>query len=135
MSFSTKRAIPMLHAYEETKQTSLSYQKKRNVSRKSTVEIDFSKDKTMKRVEMDISMTMQEPVEQVNATEVVIMTVLTMIQITICPTLTTIEVSLQAQVSDHVLLTRKRHHRCPQKPWSTIDISTVKTTKPAKRWP
>ena len=88
----------MLHAYEETKQTSLSYQKKRNVSRKSTVEIDFSKDKTMKRVEMDFSMTTQETVEQVKATEVVIMTVLTMIQITICPTLTTVEVSLQVQV-------------------------------------
>ena len=49
----------------------------------------------LKRVEMDFSMTTQEPVEQVKATEVVIMTVLTMIQTTICPTLTIIEVPLQ----------------------------------------
>jgi hypothetical protein len=76
------------------------------------MEMDFSKHKTMKqehktmkqehktmkRVEMDFSMTTQETVEQVKATEVVIMTVLTMIQITICPTLTTVEVSLQVQV-------------------------------------
>jgi hypothetical protein len=40
-------------------------------------------------------MTTQEPVEQVKATEVVIMTVLTMIQTRICPT--TVEVSLQVQ--------------------------------------
>jgi hypothetical protein len=52
----------------------------------------------LKWVEMDFPMTMQKPVEQVTATEVVIMTVLTMIQITICPTLTTVEVSLQVQV-------------------------------------
>jgi hypothetical protein len=52
----------------------------------------------LKPVEMDFSMTTQEPVEQVKATEVVIMTVLMMIQITICPTLTTVEVSLQVQV-------------------------------------
>ena len=78
--------MPTHHAYTETKQTSLSYQKRQNMSRK------------LKRVEMDFSMTTQEPVEQVQATEVVIMTVLTMIQITICPTLTTVEVSLQVQV-------------------------------------
>jgi hypothetical protein len=52
----------------------------------------------LKWVEMDFSITTQEPVEQVKATEVVIMTVLMMIQITICPTLTTVEVSLQVQV-------------------------------------
>jgi hypothetical protein len=62
------------------------------------VEMDFSKHKTMKRVEMDFSMTTQETVEQVNTTEMVIMTVPTMIQITICLTLTTVEVSLQVQV-------------------------------------
>ena len=62
------------------------------------MEMDFSKHKTMKRVEMDFSMTTQEPVEQVKAMEVVIMTVLTMIQITICLTLPTVEVSLQVQV-------------------------------------
>ena len=76
--------MPMHHVYKETKQTSLNYQKRRNMSRK------------LKWVEMDFSMTAQEPVEQVKATEVVIMTVLTMIQPTICPT--TIEVSLQVQV-------------------------------------
>ena len=62
------------------------------------MEMDFSKHKTMKRVEMDFSMTTQEPVEQVKAMQMVIMTVLTMIQTTICPTLTTVEVSLQEQV-------------------------------------
>jgi len=98
MSFSTRKGMPMLHAYKETKQTSLSYQKRRNISRKSTVEIDFTKHITMKRVEMDFSMTTQEPVEQVKAMEMVIMTVLTMIQTTICPTLTTVKVSLQDQV-------------------------------------
>jgi hypothetical protein len=96
MSFLTRRGMPTLPAYKETKQTSLSYQKRRNISRKSTVEMDFSKHNTVKRVEMDFSMTMQEPVEQVKATDVVIMTVLMMIQITLCPT--TVEVSLQVQV-------------------------------------
>jgi hypothetical protein len=70
-----------------------------------TVEMDFSKHKKLKQVEMDFSkhqtmnfsMTTQETVEQVKATEVVIMTGLTMIQITICPMLTTVEVSLQVQ--------------------------------------
>jgi hypothetical protein len=61
--------------------------------------MEFSKHKILKRVEMDFSMTTQEPVEQVKAMEVVIMTVLTMIQMKpICPTLTTVEVSLQVQV-------------------------------------
>ena len=78
--------MPTHHAYTETKQTSLSYQKRQNMLRK------------LKRVEMDFSMTTQEPLEQVKATEVVIMTVLTIIQITICPMLTTVEVSLQVQV-------------------------------------
>ena len=65
------------------------------------MEMDFAMHKSMKQehkamkwVEMDFSMTTQETVEQVKATDVVIMTVLTMIQITICPTLTTVEVSL-----------------------------------------
>jgi hypothetical protein len=84
MSFLTRRGMPTHHAYTETKQTSLSYQKRQNMLKK------------LNRVEMDFSMTTQEPVEQVKATEVVIMTVLTMIQTTICPT--TVEVSLQVQV-------------------------------------
>jgi len=49
-------------------------------------------------VEIDFCITTQEPVEEVKATEVVIMTVLTMIQTTFCPMLTIIEVSLQVQV-------------------------------------
>ena len=49
----------------------------------------------LKRVKMDFCMPMQEPVEQVKTTAVVIMTVQTMIQTTICPTLTIIEVPLQ----------------------------------------
>jgi hypothetical protein len=60
--------------------------------------MDVSKQKTMKRVEMDLFMATQETVEQVKATEVAIITVLTMIQITLCPTLTTVDVSLQVQV-------------------------------------
>jgi hypothetical protein len=68
----------------ETKQTSLNYQKKPNISRK------------LKRVEIYFSMTTQEPVQQEKATEVLIMTGLTMIQTTICPT--TAEVSLHVQV-------------------------------------
>jgi len=97
MSFETRRGIPTLHVYLETIETSLSYQKKDDISRKLAVEMDFSKHKTMNRVEMDVSMTTEEQVHQVKATEVVIMTVLTMIPITICPTLTTVEVSLQVQ--------------------------------------
>jgi len=50
-----RRGIPTLHVYPETTQTSLSYQKRRNILRKSTVEMDFSKHKTMKQVEMDFS--------------------------------------------------------------------------------
>ena len=47
---------------------------------------------------MDYSMTTQEPVEQVKATEVVIMTLVTMIVTTFCPTLTIVEVPVQVQV-------------------------------------
>jgi len=107
--------MPTLQAYKDTKRTSLSYQKRRNIMRESTVEMDFSKHKTsMERAEMDISMNTQETVEQVKATQVVIMTVLTMIQTTICPMLTIVEVSQQVQVCDHVLLTRRKQHRCPE---------------------
>jgi hypothetical protein len=105
MSFSTRGGIPTLHLYQETTQTSLSYQKRRNISRKSTVEMDFSnhktikqEHKTMKRMEMDFSITTQETVEQVKATEEVILPVLTMIQITFCLTLTSSEVYLQVHV-------------------------------------
>jgi hypothetical protein len=60
--------------------------------------MDFSKEKTKKRVEMDISMTTLVPVEQVKAMKVVIMTRLTMIQTTIFPTLTTFKVFLHEQL-------------------------------------
>jgi hypothetical protein len=90
-----RKGIPTLHAYKETKQRALSYQKWQNISRNWRVEMGCSKYKTMKRVEIDFSMTMQEPGEQVKAMEVVIMTVLTMIQTTIYPMLTTFEVPLQ----------------------------------------
>jgi hypothetical protein len=76
----------MHHVYTETKQTSSNYQKRWSMSRK------------LNRVEMDYSMTTQEPVEQVNATEVVIITVLTVIQTTFCLTLTIVEVPLQVPV-------------------------------------
>lgn len=46
---------------------------------------------------MNFSMTTQQPVEQVKATDVVIKTALTMIEIRICLTLTNIEISLQLQ--------------------------------------
>jgi len=67
-------------------------------------------------------MTMQEPVKQVQAIEVVIRTVLIMIQTTIYPMLPTVD----------VLLTRKMHHRCPETLSSTIDISATELTKPAE---
>jgi len=89
----------------------------------------------LKRVEMDFSMTTQEPIEQVKAMEVVFMTLLMMIQTTICRTLTTVKVSLQVEVWDHVLLTRRMPHRCPGKPSSTINISAGNMTNPAKRQP
>jgi hypothetical protein len=88
--------------------------------------MDFSKHKTMKRVEMDFSMTTQETGEQGKAPEVVIMTVLTIIQITICPTLPTVAVSLEVHMSDHVRRTRRMHNHCPETLWSTIDISAGK---------
>jgi hypothetical protein len=127
--------MPTLHAYKETKQTALRYQERRNVSRKSTVAMGFSKHKTINWMETDFSMTTQEPVEQVNAIEVVIMIVLTMIQTTICPTLTTFDVSPKEQVWDHVLLARNIHHQCPEKPSSTIDISAMKMSKAAAQHP
>jgi hypothetical protein len=52
----------------------------------------------LKQVEMDSSITKQEPVEQVKATEVVIMTVMMMIQTTFCPKLTIVKVPLQEHV-------------------------------------
>jgi hypothetical protein len=60
--------------------------------------MDFSKDNTKKRVEMDFSMTTQVPVKQVQAKKVVILTILRMIQTTMCTTLTTFKVTLQEQV-------------------------------------
>jgi hypothetical protein len=48
------------------------------------------------QIEMDFSIMTHEPVKQVKAMEVVIMTVPTIIQTTMCPT--TVEVSLQVQV-------------------------------------
>jgi hypothetical protein len=98
MIFLTRNGMPTLYASKETNQTTLSYQKRWNISRKSTVEMDFSKHNTMKHMEIDFSMITQEPVKQVYAMEVVIMTVLMMIQTTIYPTLTTVELSVQEQV-------------------------------------
>jgi hypothetical protein len=69
------RGMATLHVYSEPKLTSLSYQTRWNISRKSTVEVDFSrtinqvemdcsKYKTLKRGEMDFSMTTQKAAEQ-----------------------------------------------------------------------
>jgi hypothetical protein len=64
--------------------------------------------------------------------EVVILSVKTMIQTTFCPMMTIVAVSQQAYVCDHILLMKRRDHRCPEKPSSTIDISTAKMTKLAE---
>jgi hypothetical protein len=82
---------------------------------------------------MDFSITTLEPVEQVKAPEVVIMTVLTMKRTTICPP--SVEVSLQVQVRDHVPLTRRMHHQCQDEQLTTIDISAAKMTKTAQWQP
>jgi len=74
------------HVHMETKQTSLSYQKRQNMLRK------------LKWLEMDFTMTTQEPVEQVKATEVVIMAVRMMEQTTFCRTLSMDEVPLSPGV-------------------------------------
>jgi len=89
----------------------------------------------LKRVEMDFSMAKQEPVEQVKATEVVIMTVRTRIQTPFCPTLAIVEVPLHVQVWDHVVMMKRMHHWCPEKPLSIIDISASKMTKPTEWQP
>jgi len=107
----------MYHAYSEIRESSLSYQKKWNMAKK------------LKQVEMNFSMTMQESVEQVKATEVVIKTILTMIQIKIYLMLATVKVCLHVQVCDQVLLMRRLHHQCPEKPLSTIDITTAVVRK------
>jgi plastocyanin domain-containing protein len=86
MSISTRRGMPMHHVYMETKQTSLNYEKRWNISSKS------------KQVEMNFSMTTVERLEQVQAMEVVILSVKTMIQTTFCPMMTIVEVSQQAYV-------------------------------------
>jgi hypothetical protein len=86
MSFLTRRGMPTHNVYTETEHTSLNYQMSQNMARK------------LKQVEMDFSITTQEPVEQVKATEEVIITVPTMIQTTFCPTLTIVKVPLHVQV-------------------------------------
>jgi len=74
------------HVYKETKQTSWNIQKRRNMSGR------------LKQEEVDFSVATKEPVEQVKAREVVIMTVLTMLQTSFCLTLLIVEVSLQVLV-------------------------------------
>ena len=78
--------MPTHHVYTETKQPSLNYQKRQSMFRK------------LKQLEKEFSMITQEPVEQVKATEVVIMTVLMIIQTTFCPTLKIVGIPLQVQV-------------------------------------
>ena len=92
--------MPMQHAYMGTTQISLSYQKRQNMVRK------------LKQVQMNIAITTEKPVKQVMDTELMIITVLMMIQTTICHTLTTGEVSLQVPMWSHVLLMRWMHHQC-----------------------
>jgi hypothetical protein len=78
--------MPTHTGHKQTEQTSLNYQKRRNISRK------------FQQVEVDISMTMQDPLKQVKVTEVAFMTVQMMILITFCPTLTIFEVSPDVQL-------------------------------------
>jgi hypothetical protein len=70
MSFWTRRGMPTHHVPTETKVISLNHQKRLNMLRK------------LNRVEMDFCMTTQDPVEQVKASEVVIMTLLRMTETT-----------------------------------------------------
>jgi hypothetical protein len=90
--------MPTHHSYMETKQTSLNYQKSQTMSRK------------VKWVEVYISLTRQEPVEVVNAMDVVMMTVQAMIPSTFCLTLTILEASRHIQVTEYVLLMGRRYH-------------------------
>jgi hypothetical protein len=43
-----------------------------------------------------------------------------------------IEASLHVQVRDHILLTRRLHHRCVEKPSLTLDISTANVIQPGE---
>jgi hypothetical protein len=63
--------------------------------------MEFSTHKTLKWMEMDFSMNTKETLEQVKAMDVVNMTVLTHIQITICPTLRAVPLSLHVQVIEN----------------------------------
>jgi hypothetical protein len=75
-------------------------------------------------------MTMPVPVEQGTAMDVVIMTIITIIQTAPCQT--SIEDSLQVQVLDHVLWTRRMPHCCQEKLSASVDISTTKMTIPTE---
>jgi hypothetical protein len=86
-------------------------------------------------MEMDFYRTTQEPGGQMKATEGVIITLQTMIQTIICPTLTTVELFLYVQLSHYVLLRKRMHHGCPEKPPSTINISAAKISLPAELRP
>lgn len=89
------------------------------------VGMNISKHKTLKWVGKDCLMTTQEQVKQISTMEVVIMTVLLIMQITICLMLTTITASLQVQVREYILLMRTMLHRCPLKQLFTIYIFTT----------
>jgi len=107
------------YVYTQTYQASLSFQNRQNMAR------------PMKWVEMEFSMTGQEPIELVMAIELVIMTGFTTTPSTICPTLTTVEVSFKIKMGAYVLLTRGIHHRCPENLSSTSNSSPVTQTQPA----
>jgi hypothetical protein len=81
----TQISLPTIHYIHLRKQVSLSKQKRQNISWNLTVE-------------MNVSMTTQEPVEQAKAKEDVRQTKLIMVEIPFCPTLPMIEVPLFVQV-------------------------------------
>jgi len=135
ISLSTRSVTQRIHANMEMKLTSLSSQMSQHISRESMVGMNISKHKTLKWVGKDCLMTTQEQVKQISTMDVVIMTVLLIMQITICLMLTTITASLQVQVREYILLMRTMLHRCPLKQLFTIYIFTTQLWKHSIWWP
>jgi hypothetical protein len=163
-----KSGTHMFHA-PQTELIFLDFQKMQNTLRNFILEMDFSEHRTLqleqtemdfsehrilqlKRVEMDFSMAVPRiSVEQVKATEVVIMATLMMSQmsIAICPVTILVEGSLPAQIRVHILLARGIQffshtvviivcgsHRHPDNALNTADVSAATITLPAgKQWP
>jgi hypothetical protein len=63
MLLSTRKRTPIFDTYKEIKYISLSNQKRGHISKKSAVEMLFSKSKILKWMETDFSLTIQKPVD------------------------------------------------------------------------